>query len=95
MGHVLSGMERNFEWRKQMSSKKYENGQLMPRINNDFRYHTPKDDQQYRYMELREKAKELAVLIAELTPTSREQSTAFTYLETAVMWANAAIARNE
>ena len=43
----------------------------------------------------RSKAKELAYLIDGLCPTSREQSTAMTHLETAVMWANAAIARNE
>ena len=40
------------------------------------------------------KAKELAEMIIEFCPASREQSVAFKNLETAVMWANAAIARN-
>ena len=64
-------------------------------IENAFTYHAPKDDQPERYVAIRNKAKELALLIADLTPASREQSVALTELETAVMWANAAIARNE
>lgn len=46
-------------------------------------------------MAIREKAKELAYLIKNTTPKSREQSVALTELETSVFWANAAIARNE
>lgn len=60
-----------------------------------FIYHAPKDNQPERYNAIREKAYELALLIATSTPYSREQSTALTHLETAVMFANAAIARNE
>jgi hypothetical protein len=61
----------------------------------NFTYHAPKDDQPRRFEALREKAFEYAKLIQELTPKSREQSVAITHLETAMMWANAAIARNE
>ena len=64
-------------------------------IENAFTYHEPKGDQQTRYVAIREKAKELALLIVDVTPASREQSVALTELETAVMWANAAIARHE
>lgn len=60
-----------------------------------YKYHAPKADQPERYTALRAKAKELAILIEGTTPASREQSLAFTNLEQAVMWANAAIARNE
>jgi hypothetical protein len=60
-----------------------------------FVYHAPKDDQPERYVALRSKAQELADLIVTLTPESREQSLALTKLEEAVMFANAAIARNE
>lgn len=74
---------------------KYENGQNISRIENNFVYHSPKGDQQERYVAIRDKAKELALLINNCTPASREQSVAFTQLEDAVMWANAAIARNE
>ena len=74
---------------------KYENGQSEQRINHNFKYHPPKDDQPARYERIRAKAKELAILINEDSPASREQSLAFTALEECVMWTNAAIARNE
>lgn len=71
------------------------NDKTAAQIDNAFMYHSPKDDQPARYQAIRDKAKELATLIAVSTPTSREQSLAMTNLEQAVMWANAAIARNE
>lgn len=64
-------------------------------IEKAFTYHAPKGDQPTRYTELRDKAKELAVLINFHCPDSREKSLALTKLEEAVMWANSAIARNE
>ena len=63
-------------------------------VNNIFRYHAPKPGQQEKYEALRAKAKELAELMGELVPESRELSVARTELETAIMWANAGIARN-
>ena len=48
-----------------------------------------------RYQALREKAKELAGLMIESCPDSRESSLALTNLEQAAFWANASIARNE
>lgn len=60
-----------------------------------FTYHAPLPDQPERYVALREKAKELAYLIVDLSPSCREQSLALTYLEIAVMQVNAAIARHE
>jgi hypothetical protein len=68
---------------------------LLNQIENNFTYHAPKDNQQERYVHLRDRAKQLAHDIAELTPPSREQSLALTNLEQAIFWANAAIARNE
>ncbi|KOY81673.1 hypothetical protein I6G82_08395 [Lysinibacillus macroides] len=68
---------------------------LNPVVENNFKYHAPKAGQTEKYGAIREKAKELAYLIDNLCPNSREKSVAFTELETAVMWANAAIARNE
>lgn len=65
------------------------------RIENTFTYHSPKDDQPERYEVLRQKAKELAYEILELTPPSRERSLALTHLEDVIFNANAAIARNE
>lgn len=64
-------------------------------IENNFKYHTPKNGQSEKYEEIRAQAKELAKKLVELCPPSRELSLALTELESAVMWANAAIARNE
>ena len=60
-----------------------------------FTYHPPKTGQPQRYQALRDEAADLAGVIVASTPESREQSLALTHLEEAVMWANAAIARNE
>lgn len=60
-----------------------------------FVYHPPKGDQAERYEQIRAAGREMAMLLTALTPESREQSLAFTALEEAVMWANAAIARRE
>jgi hypothetical protein len=60
-----------------------------------FTYHTPRDDQPARYVLLRDTAKSLAMDILRNTPASREQALALTHLETAIMYANAAIARRE
>lgn len=64
-------------------------------IENTFTYHAPFGNQPARYVEIRRVAKDLAQAIQDLTPTSREQSIALTHLQTAVMFANAAIAINE
>lgn len=74
---------------------KYENGQNLPRIENNFKYHPPKDDQAGRYEKIRDAARTFAHILNDNTPMSREQSLAFTDLEDCVMHANAAIARNE
>lgn len=65
------------------------------RLDKIFTYHSPKDDQAERYQLLRKSAKELAHLIAVLTPSSDEQSRALDALENVVFNANAAIARGE
>jgi hypothetical protein len=64
-------------------------------VDNIFTYHAPKGTQPDRYVAIRDKAKELAQLILDSTPESREQSVALTNVQQAVMWANAAIAINE
>lgn len=64
-------------------------------IHNIFTYHTPFGDQLPRYQAIRDKAKELAFLINEACPESREKSIAITKLQESVQMANAAIAVNE
>lgn len=63
-------------------------------LDNNFTYHAPKPGQSEIYERLRAKAKELASLMLELCPESRERAVALTELETSVFWANASIARN-
>ena len=72
-----------------------EEGMMKLSIESNFTYHAPKEGQPKKYEAIRGKAKELALLIEDVCPTSREKSLAFTNLEQAAMWANAAIARNE
>jgi len=63
-------------------------------IDNNYQYHSPEGDQQERYQAIRAKARELAELVNESCPASRELSIGHTQLETAVMWFNASIARS-
>jgi hypothetical protein len=63
-------------------------------LKNNFTYHPPKEGQPAKYEAIRNKAHELAELIQESCPDSRERSLALTKTEEAVMWANASIARN-
>ena len=75
---------------------KYEmTDQDLEKLENSFTYHSPKEDQPERYVELRDEAYQLAIKIMECCPQSRERSLAITALENAVMWANKAIACNE
>lgn len=64
-------------------------------IEKAFTYYPPKPGQPDRYVRIRDKAKEFALVIDDCVPDSREKSVALTELETVVMWANAGIARNE
>ena len=67
----------------------------IPDIERRFTYHPPKEGQPVKYEALRTAFKDLAYLVEHYCPDSRERSLAVTKLEEAVMWANAAIARNE
>lgn len=69
--------------------------EVLKRIENNFTYHAPQADQPERYTLIRDTARNLALLLAQTCPESRELSLALTALEEAVMWANASIARNE
>jgi hypothetical protein len=64
-------------------------------INNIFMYHATSGNQPIKYEAIRQAAKDFAQIVNELCPDSREKLMAFTELETACFWANAAIARNE
>jgi hypothetical protein len=78
-----------------MSTGYVKESPVFDKLENNFIYHKPIGDQAERYVEIRDKGKELALLLETLCPTSRELSLAMTNLEQAIMWANASIARNE
>jgi hypothetical protein len=62
-------------------------------IEHNFTYHPPKEGQPQKYIEIREKAKELALLLNDACPDGREKALAMTKLEESVFWANASVAR--
>ena len=64
-------------------------------IDKRFDYHAPAGDKVKRHADVRMGVKTLAEFLDDALPDSREKSTAMTHLEDALMWANAAIARNE
>lgn len=66
---------------------------VVDELKHRFTYHAPKPGQPEKYVALREKSLELAKLVNELCPPSREASLALTNLEQCVFWANASIAR--
>jgi len=66
---------------------------LVDRIDNDFCYHKPTPEMLPKFQDLRERGRLLAHLIEQTVPPGREQSTALTKLEEAIMWSNAGIAR--
>lgn len=63
-------------------------------IDNNFKSHELDEKKQWSMAMLRMEAKMVAMKILEYCPDSRERSVALTELETAMFWANAAIARN-
>lgn len=69
--------------------------QVVRRLENNFTYHPPQGDQNFRYVEIRDDAAAFAKMLVTKCPPSRELSLALTALEETVMWANASIARNE
>jgi hypothetical protein len=64
-------------------------------IESRFTYHAPKADQPTRYGIIRDFGRQFAKDINALCPDSREKTIALERLDEVVMWANAAIARNE
>ncbi len=63
-------------------------------VENIFTYHSPQPGQPERYTVLRAGAKELARMVLEACPDSRERDQALKKIEEAVFWANASVARN-
>ena len=64
-------------------------------IEKRFTHHAPDAAKQVTHERCRGAYRDLAVGIAMTLPESREKSLAITALEESLMWANAAIARNE
>lgn len=62
-------------------------------LDNRFGYHRPGPQQVAQHEQIRTTARELAELLTDICPPSRELSLAIGACEEAMMWANAAIAR--
>ncbi len=69
--------------------------EMADRVQNSFICHSPKEDQIPRYNELRETGYVLALKFLSMVPPGREQATAISKLEEAIMWANKGIACGE
>ena len=67
---------------------------LVERVINDFKYHKPDTVKVAKHEAIRAGGLDYAQSLISQCPESRELSLALTSLEEAVMWANAAIARN-
>lgn len=63
-------------------------------LKNRFAYHTPDAYREYLYINIRSAGEEFAACLTEMCSDSRELALAITKIEEAVMWANAAVARN-
>ena len=62
-------------------------------LDNRFRYHPPIGNQTVIYEHIRKSCRELAKIIADNVPHSRESALALTHLEQVMFFANAAVAR--
>lgn len=60
-----------------------------------FTYHSPKGNQPVRYEAIRSAGKDLALVIMNNCPESKEKTVAIRKIREAVMYANASIACNE
>lgn len=60
-----------------------------------FDYHRPDDEKGLRHQKVRDAARTLAEVANTLVRENREQSLAFTKIEEAMFWLNAAIARED
>jgi hypothetical protein len=70
--------------------------ELLKRIENNHKHHPPKTGQRIKAHEyVRKVTRECAEAFVDACPEGRELSIALTKIEEAMMWANAAIARQE
>jgi len=67
----------------------------MEKLHNNFTYHAPTTEAKKKFAALRTHFCGVAAAVDVACPNSREKSLALTKIEEAMMWANAAIARNE
>lgn len=76
-------------------TKTEERVKLHLRVDNDFTYHAPSEDDIKVHRTVRDLALDYARYMIDHVPIGRELSLALTKLEEVVFWANAGIARNK
>lgn len=64
-------------------------------VERNFTYHPPKKENIHKFESLRNMGKITAEAILKYTPCCPEQTLAIRKVEEAIMWANAALARNQ
>lgn len=72
-----------------------DNHDLHERVENDLTNHPINNKAVHDIEALREEAKSFAHTVVDICPTSREASLALTHIETGLMYAVAAVARNQ
>lgn len=65
----------------------------MDKIENKFTYHKPTEKEKRVYVEIRAKGKDFAQCLLDNVVPGQERENALMKIEEAVMWANAAVAR--
>lgn len=60
-----------------------------------YSYHPPHPENAAKFVAMRDEGRKMAELVMQHCPVSRERDIALTKIEEAIMWANAAIARQD
>ena len=91
----VTGLIANFNNIKHLFTRRIEMTLGEKDLLNRFTYHAPSERDVVDHESIRNFGLDLARILNDVLPDSREKSLAITKLEESIMWANAAIARNK
>jgi hypothetical protein len=92
---MIGGKENDELMRRSISTRENEVRLMLERIDHNTKYHPLDEDRRVKQELVRDAARRCMRGIVTLCPASRETSLALTKVEEAMMWANAAIAREQ